>query len=70
MLNVNLIYKTAYGKIKPCGHSLSVTLLLRKTCLCSYREEHDRRVAQQMHEEASKEEQRQREMEVCIISFY
>ena len=30
------------------------------------REEHDRRVAQQMHDETSKEVQRQREMEVCV----
>ena len=38
-------------------------------CFYVHREEHDRRVAQQMHEEASREEQRQREIEVCIISF-
>ena len=38
-------------------------------CFYTHREEHDRKVAQQMHEEASREEQRQREIEVCIISF-
>lgn len=32
----------------------------------SHREEHDRKVAQQMHEEASREVQQQREMEVCV----
>ena len=34
-----------------------------------YREEHDRKVAQQMHEETAREQQQLKEMEVCLTDL-
>ena len=61
MLNQPLMLRQ-YGKV--------ICTERHERFVCAHREEHDRRVAQQMHEEASREEQRQREIEVCIINFY